>query len=394
MEWDLLEEGSAWLIGVGMSITGNTFINFGTNLLKYSHLDRSELSSPDRGRPMVHSSGSYDLVDDTSSQCSGSSSRIGRIRHDLQRYLKTRSPDSIWYAGFGLFAIGSILNFVSFGFATQSLLACLGSIQFITNVAFSNIVFGTKISSAIIKATVCIVFGNIIIVIFSQQHTKKRSGSEILNLFQEIDFVIFISIVSALSIAAHIAYLSLRKCYANNPIDGTKNLAAVFFSLSSGMIGAQSVVLAKCCSELLRSSFSGMNPFSHGITYSVIAGWIVVTIFWLRRMNKALELFDGVFIIPMLQVIWIVFSVLGGGIFFQEFQSYTYINAILFVVGISIILVGVFLLTSEATSDPEMRQSSIPNLTLDIDLSIGEFDSISLPPFTSPKGELELSEVL
>jgi len=34
-------------------------------------------------------------------------------------------------------------------------------------------------------------------------------------------------------------------------------------------------------------------------------------------MNIALQRSDGIFIIPMLQVVWIIFSVLGGGIYFR-----------------------------------------------------------------------------
>lgn len=40
------------------------------------------------------------------------------------------------------------------------------------------------------------------------------------------------------------------------------------------------------------------SPF----TYLVIAVWLGTTVFWLMRMNKALAMFHGLFIIPALQV--------------------------------------------------------------------------------------------
>ena len=86
-------------------------------------------------------------------------------------------PDRLykeWQAGAALFAIGNILNFISFGergltkmyeefltlsgivrrgcacagFAAQSLLAALGSIQFVTNVIFAKYLLHERVRSA------------------------------------------------------------------------------------------------------------------------------------------------------------------------------------------------------------------------------------------------------
>lgn len=48
----------------------------------------------------------------------------------------------IWYVGTFFFVSGSLLNFVSFSFAAQSLLAALGSAQFISNVFFGRFILG------------------------------------------------------------------------------------------------------------------------------------------------------------------------------------------------------------------------------------------------------------
>ncbi|CAN0282010.1 unnamed protein product, partial [Ectocarpus sp. 4 AP-2014] len=54
-------------------------------------------------------------------------------------------------------------------------------------------------------------------------------------------------------------------------------------------------------------------------TYLVFAIWLGTTIFWLVRMNRALAMFHGLFIIPALQqVFWTFFSVIDGGFYFEE----------------------------------------------------------------------------
>lgn len=46
---------------------------------------------------------------------------------------------ALWYLGAMLLVAGSLVNFASFGFAPQSLLASLGSVQFISNVVFGKV---------------------------------------------------------------------------------------------------------------------------------------------------------------------------------------------------------------------------------------------------------------
>lgn len=50
----------------------------------------------------------------------------------------------LWYCGAVMLILGSLVNFVSFGFAPQSLLACLGSVQFVSNVVFGKVSGGPR----------------------------------------------------------------------------------------------------------------------------------------------------------------------------------------------------------------------------------------------------------
>ncbi len=42
-------------------------------------------------------------------------------------------------------------------------------------------------------------------------------------------------------------------------------------------------------------------------------------VFWLHRLNSALGRYQALFIIPLFQASWIIFTVVSGGIFFGEF---------------------------------------------------------------------------
>ena len=75
----------------------------------------------------------------------------------------------------------------------------------------------------------------------------------------------------------------------------------------------QSVLQAKCLSELLGKTMRGDNQLKNPFTWGVLVLWFLLMLFWLSRMNLALKMFDGVFIIPVLQVAWTCWAILHGG---------------------------------------------------------------------------------
>jgi len=80
-----------WIIGAAMTLIGSIMINFGTNMMKLGHNKRAEAEA--RGEE-----------------------------------IKGKSKE--WLIGVIFFSVGNVLNFVSFGFAAQSLLAGTSSFRF------------------------------------------------------------------------------------------------------------------------------------------------------------------------------------------------------------------------------------------------------------------------
>ena len=78
--------------------------------------------------------------------------------------------------------------------------------------------------------------------------------------------------------------------------------------------------------------------------YFVLFAWLASTAFWLTQMNKGLSKFDGLFIIPVLQVFWTFYSIVSGGIYFEEFDAFSPEQMLGFCSGVSVVFVGVYLL--------------------------------------------------
>ena len=72
---------------------------------------------------------------------------------------RRRRRRRVWVAGTGCFAAGTVAVFVSYSFAPQSLLAPLGAVQFVSNVAFGRLVHGAPVTARALASAGVIVAG-------------------------------------------------------------------------------------------------------------------------------------------------------------------------------------------------------------------------------------------
>src|SRR5205085_2029301 len=121
-----------------------------------------------------------------------------------------------WFLGFGLFFLGNVSNFISMGFTAQSLLAGLGSIQFITNVVCSSLLMKTKITSRILWGTFLIISGNFLILLFASHNSTQLDVYELLNLYYNTGFIIYMIILVVILLALFIYYKETKKRLISN----------------------------------------------------------------------------------------------------------------------------------------------------------------------------------
>ena len=106
------------------------------------------------------------------------------------------------------------------------------------------------------------------------------------------------------------------------------------------MIGTNSVLMGKACAGLLANFFKGDNIFASVWTYLIVLAYALFATFWLYRLNQSLKLYDALFIIPAMQCVWLLFGILGGQVFYQEYKQMTPLSSVFFCVGVTILLIG------------------------------------------------------
>eukprot|EP00931_Biecheleriopsis_adriatica_P035314 TRINITY_DN20318_c0_g1_i1.p1 TRINITY_DN20318_c0_g1~~TRINITY_DN20318_c0_g1_i1.p1 ORF type:complete len:233 (+),score=36.68 TRINITY_DN20318_c0_g1_i1:31-729(+) len=115
--------------GIALSLTGNVVINVGTNLWRFG----------------------------------------GRAR----------------IPGILLFGIGNVLSFMSFALAPQSLLSAMSSVQFVTNVALSYLLFGEPPTRRAIAGTLIIVAADLVIVASCPEQSEEVSAEQLMRMLEE-----------------------------------------------------------------------------------------------------------------------------------------------------------------------------------------------------------------
>lgn len=275
-----------------------------------------------------------------------------------------------WLIGTVVFVAGALLNFASYGFAPQSTLASLESIQFVSNLFFGWYLLEKTISQKMMFGTSLTVGGTVLAVVFSSKDAAEiEDVDDLVQLWNNEFWISYVVLLGALALLLQLAYKKLERTSEQKEkekIGSSKeleNIMAVIYAVISALFGTLSVVFAKLLAKLFELQGGGENIFAHWYTYVTILSWLVLMGFWLYRLNAALSLYNPLFIIPLLQANFIFFAIVSGGIYFQEFNYMIKLNWIGFIFGIVFMFMGIALLVPPKS--PETPAPKVQTLQLD-----------------------------
>ncbi|PKI52527.1 probable magnesium transporter NIPA8 [Punica granatum] len=325
-----------WIIGAFINLFGSIAINFGTNLLKLGHNERERYSAQDLG---------------------GSNGKLP---------LKPIIHFQTWRVGIVFFLLGNCLNFISFGYAAQSLLAALGSIQFVSNIAFAYFVLNKMVSVNVLVATAFIVLGNIFLVAFGNHQSPVYTPEQLAEKYSNITFLLYCVILVLIVALHHTIYRrgELLLAVAGNELRPYWHMLLPFsYAVVSGAVGSCSVLFAKSLSNMLRLAMSSSYELHSWFTYSMLLLFLSTAGFWMTRLNEGLALFDAILIVPMFQIAWTFFSICTGFIYFQEYQVFDALRTTMFILGMLSVFVGISLLAPDEPRGGEVKDSSLVSVT-------------------------------
>ncbi|CAM6095094.1 unnamed protein product [Calypogeia fissa] len=336
-----------WVTGAAINICGSISINFGTNLLKLGHNQREKsavLDAVEPGEKIVS-------------------------RKSVTQY-------EAWRLGVIVFALGNILNFISFGFAAQSLLAALGSVQFVSNVVFAYLVLKETVTGRILFATLFIVVGNITLVSFGNHQSETYTNEQLLDNYKDPLYLGYCMVLVIIVITHHLLYKHGRHLMLIRGEDNVgsfwRTMVPLSYSVVSAAIGTHSVLFAKSLSILMRLTVRGDSQLDAFFTYLIFVLFLGTASFWMARLNEGLAMFESILIVPMLQISWTFFSIFTGFIYFEEYKVFNSFRASMFALGLFCLFLGMTLLAPQSpkghvskTGPPGSLMESVPLMELD-----------------------------
>jgi hypothetical protein len=245
-----------------------------------------------------------------------------------------------------VFVVGSLFTFASFAFGAQSLIASLESVQFVSNVFFVHYVHHEAITMRMLIATISIVVGNVLVVIFAEHAAQQYTSDDMIYLYKTNNIYHGYMVLAFLLWCFtawvfekyHHARMVKRELLWNHSF-----VEPFCYAVSSAIVGTQAVLNSKCLAMLLDSTSRGdKEEFEFWYFYFILGTWLVLVSYWLARLDGGLALFPPMFIIPVMQVFFVFFAILCGGIYFQEFVHFSLVQYIGFIIGVSMILCGVY----------------------------------------------------
>ncbi|XP_027358669.1 probable magnesium transporter NIPA8 isoform X1 [Abrus precatorius] len=308
-----------WIVGAFINLFGSIAINFGTNLLKLGHNERE--------RHLL-----------------GSDGVNGKMSLKPIIYFQS------WRIGIVFFFLGNCLNFISFGYAAQSLLAALGSVQFVSNIAFAYFVLNKMVTVKVLVATAFIVLGNIFLVAFGNHQSPVYTPEQLTEKYTNIAFLLYLLALISIVALHHSIYKrgELLLAVSGHDLRPYWSMLLPFsYAVVSGAVGSCSVLFAKSLSNLLRLAMSNGYQLHSWFTYSMLLLFLSTAGFWMTRLNEGLSLFDAILIVPMFQIAWTFFSICTGFIYFQEYQVFDALRTTMFILGMMCVFIGISLLAPD-----------------------------------------------
>jgi len=259
----------------------------------------------------------------------------------------------MWVAGFSGMVTGSLLDFVSLAFAAQSLLAPLAASTLVINIVQAPLIVKEKLSTLDFFCTIVIATGCVFAVGFADHDTKTYSLQEMLDLWQEMWFLLWIVVVLAFMFAA---FLMIRKGHLpadpDNPDPDIAKKSRIEMSETNwypfllaalgGQSGGNSILFAKSLSEVCKTVIQVGISFGDLMIAFLMAGGLFCCMFiQLKYMNQGLRYFDVLFVLPVYQAFWIAGATMNGILFFEEYNNFNDSQYIFFPLGCFLTISGV-----------------------------------------------------
>lgn len=116
----------------------------------------------------------------------------------------------------------------------------------------------------------------------------------------------------------------------------------IAYAVIAALMATLTTMFAKTLANLITESiFHNNNQFGNWLSWIILIVVITTALLQLFWITMGLQRYDALLQVPVFYVIWTMFDIIGGGIYFNEFVNFTILQYCMFALGVVIIFCGV-----------------------------------------------------
>ncbi|KAJ7487594.1 hypothetical protein B0H11DRAFT_2014030 [Mycena galericulata] len=166
-------------------------------------------------------------------------------------------------------------------------------------------------------------------------------------------------------------------------INRTRLILAISYASFSGIISGMCLLFAKSGVELLLLTLGGNNQFWRWQAWALVLGLVVFALLQLWYLHKALILADPTLVCPSAFCFYNLSSIVNGLVYFDQFSLIPPLHLGLVVLGIFVLLGGVWVVSIQSGSnsgeDAWSDEESVEGLVSDADSEVHDVECRPVP---------------
>lgn len=296
-------DGSSYtdnLIGTLLAIFGNVLVSISLSIQKYSHVTLAGTKDP-------------------------------------RSFYWTKT----WWSGLLLTVLGEVATFTSYAFAPLSLIAPLNAVSVITSSILGFIFLRDKnkpkefLKRYVLTFLGCVlaVGGTYLFVTFGPNSHAKLNGEYIVK--QLIGWpVLLYFLLEIITFCLLLYFFKQRRAHY-----------LVIILLLGALLGSVTVITVKAVAGMVVLSVRETLQFTYPIFYIMLVSMVASVVFQATFLSQASQLYDSSLITSVNYILSTCFAILGGAVFYLEFNHEDILHIFMFLLGCLGCFLGVFLIT-------------------------------------------------
>lgn len=163
----------------------------------------------------------------------------------------------------------------------------------------------------------------------------KYTFDDLLNLFEQTRFIVFISILVTLWIVVICVLLATSKT-EKVPI-----LRLICYGTLSGSLGGCQFII-KTFVEVVKQLFKDISVLAHFSTYLIALGTVICCVGQVLVLNRGLKYYPSLHMLPLYQGTFIVVGSISGIVFFGEYNRMIEWQWVVYPIGMVLTVIGLF----------------------------------------------------